>query len=124
MVSTTKTATVLNLTGTEMFIMQPDGSLVYLPSSGAATASRYVEERSVFDRGDFRCYLGHTAYTKPSGLPDAQPGTFIIVTRIVVFAARSHHRDTWDLLVPDDIAPPVVDAAGSFVSCYRRLILP
>ena len=57
-----------------------------------------------------------TEYGAPSGLPEAQKGTYLVVSVLTAQAAKSAGRTTEDLLVPSD---PVRSPDGKIIGCRR-----
>lgn len=84
--------------------------LATYPSMGVAraTASKAVVDH--LEIGGQEVAVNATSYGEPEGLPEPQPGTYLIVSALTAQAAKDRH----DLLIVDGT---VRDGAGRIVGC-------
>ena len=79
-------------------------------SEGSARACQATERVGTVDG----LPLVSMTYGEPVGLPDPEPGVYLIVSALTAQAAKAHGRPTDDLLLT---ALPVRNDAGQIIGC-------
>jgi hypothetical protein len=102
---------LVNLTPHEITIVQDLGDPVRVPPSG--TVARCQEQRAVVAHLKVEggvVPVTHTIFGEVQGLPEPEPSTWFVVSRVVQEACPNRK----DLLIPDD---SVRDQDGRIIGC-------
>lgn len=107
-----ESAVIRNLTPHPVNFLDADGHTVRVitPSGPPARA-----QTTQTDLGEIAGIpVTRTVYGAPEGLPDPQPGVYLVVATLTIQAARAAGRTTEDLYAPGEL---VRDDQGRIVGC-------
>lgn len=105
---------LVNLTPHAITLISPDGDQLTIPPSGTVARAATTEVEVDTINVGFNIPLVTEVIGAPVDLPDPQPDTRFIVSRVTVQAALDAGRPVDDLLVPSRF---VRDADGNIVGC-------
>ena len=101
---------IRNLTPHDVNLYHGADVIATFPSEGIARASQYAAPMGTVDGFP----LVSMTYREPVGLPEPEPGVYLIVSSLTAQAAKNYGRPTDDLLLT---ALPVRNGTGAIVGC-------
>ncbi len=105
---------IINLTPHTVHIVDEEGNLIVgFPSKGVARAEQHDTPAGVMDIWGAQVPTVRTKFGGLVGLPEPKEGVLLIVSNILVQAARACGRPTADLLFPSGV--PLRDENGQII---------